>query len=153
VGRLNNFRKIEGALRMLEAAELPFELSVIYGLPEQTRASFGETLRWVERVVERSAGRAVVRAWPLMLLRGTALNGPAARRRYGLVESAQLGVDVSGRVGSGIPNVVASATFDFDDWQAMHAMAEPFNRVATLSLAQSLSAVDTAVTSGLYSTR
>jgi hypothetical protein len=64
-----------------------------------------------------------------MLLRGTKLSSLAARQQYSLRESAELGVDVSGRVGSGIPHVVASSTFGVDDWLAMHALAERFNRV------------------------
>ena len=71
--------------------------------------------------------RAVARFFPLMLLRGTQLH----RRRHelGLVTCDTLQVDISGRVGSNIPHVVASRTFSFDDWLAMNREAERINSV------------------------
>jgi radical SAM superfamily enzyme YgiQ (UPF0313 family) len=48
VDRLNNFARVGRALRLLEDARLPFELSVMYGLPLQTLASFEATLQWAE---------------------------------------------------------------------------------------------------------
>ena len=37
--------------------------------------------------------------------------------------------DISGRVGSNIPHVVASRTFTFEDWLVMNKEAERVNRI------------------------
>ena len=65
---------------------------------------------------------AVARFFPLMLLRGTKLYHRA--EELGLVTCDSLNVDISGRVGSSIPHVIASRTFTFEDWLVMNREAE-----------------------------
>ena len=65
--------------------------------------------------------------FPLMLLRGTKLHGRAAD--LGLVTCDSLNVDLTDRVGSNIPHVVASRTFTFEEWLVMNREAERVNRV------------------------
>ena len=61
-----------------------------------------------------------------MLLRGTRLHARAAA--LGLVSSDQLHIDLHERVGSGIPHVVESPTFSFDEWLQMHTLAQGINQ-------------------------
>lgn len=106
VSRINRLDRIEGAIEQLHRRRIPFEVSLIYGLPTQTLASFQESVRWCQ---ER--GVPVIRAFPLMLLRGTRLE--RERRRWGLIESADV-----------IPVVVASESFDRSEWEDMQNLAE-----------------------------
>ena len=70
--RPNNARRIERWLDALNAEGVPYELSFIYGLPDQTLDSFRQSLEWAERKCsEHRRRQAVCRFFPLMLLRGT----------------------------------------------------------------------------------
>jgi hypothetical protein len=124
VDRTFNARRVEDALALVRAAQLPFELSFIYGLPQQTPASWARSLDWGAAQCLR--GRGTLRAWPLMLLRGTPLHARAAE--LGLVASDAIGVDLASRVGSGIPHVVQSPTFSPADWLRMHDRARATER-------------------------
>ena len=62
-----------------------------------------------------------------MLLRGTRLHDRS--HELGLVTCDSLQLDISGRVGSNIPHVVASRTFTFEDWLVMNKEAERVNRI------------------------
>lgn len=106
VNRMNDLRKADAVIRKLHARAIPFEVSLIYGLPTQTVASFEESVRWC---LER--GVPVVRAFPLMLLRGTGL--ARDRHRWGLVESDDV-----------IPVVVESDSFSRQDWHHMRNLAD-----------------------------
>ncbi len=106
IDRPNNMNKVSNVIDQLHARGIPFEVSLIYGLPRQTLATFRESVTWcLEHRVPR------VRAWPLMLLRGTPLH--AERGRWGFVES----------VGERIPIVVASGTFSVEDHAEMVVLA------------------------------
>ncbi len=105
VERVNDLKKVDAAIRQLHARRIPFEVSLIFGLPEQTRQSFLDGVRFC---VER--GVPVVRAFPLMLLRGTALERD--RSRWSLVEN-----------DDEIPAVIASSTFNEEDWNFMAGIA------------------------------
>lgn len=85
---------------------MPFEVSLIYGLPTQTLASFQETVRWCQ-----DRGVPVLKAFPLMLLRGTDLD--RQRDTWRLVES----------IGP-IPVVVESDSFTRSEWEQMRDLAE-----------------------------
>lgn len=123
IERPANMRRVDDGLAALNAAGVPYEMSLIYGLPGQTVASFGRSLDWATATAGRHVtGRARVVAWPLMLLRGTALH--ARSRELRLVTSDEAGVDVSARVGSPIPHVVASPSFSVGDWKEMARMAD-----------------------------
>jgi radical SAM superfamily enzyme len=95
---------------------IPFEISLIYGLPNQTLQSFQESLNWANQ-----RGAASVEAWPLMLLRGTALY--KRKDELGLVEGILDEPDDEIRVETSIPHVVASPSFSEEDWRSMRALA------------------------------
>jgi coproporphyrinogen III oxidase-like Fe-S oxidoreductase len=81
-------------------------MSLIFGLPEQTLDSFLASVRWcLERRVP------VIKAFPLMLLRGTPLE--RTRHRWRLRER-----------GTNMPIVVASSSFDEHDWAQMARISE-----------------------------
>ena len=105
VMRPNDMDRVSDAVARLHAASLYFEVTLIYGLPNQTLESFRETLAWCEehRV-------PTVRAFPLVLLRGTQLHRDAGH--WGLVED-----------DSTIPQVVASNSFSRDDHAEMARLA------------------------------
>lgn len=106
IRRHNNVAKVDAVLRDVRRRGLPHEVSLIYGLPEQTMASFAQTVAWcLDRHVP------VIKAFPLLLLRGTELDRD--RATWGLVED-----------GGAMPMVVASHTFGQTDWQAMARIAE-----------------------------
>lgn len=110
VGRRQSLDRFAALVDLLHHERRSFEVSLIYGLPEQTLASFRETVRWcLDRRVP------VIRAYPLVLLRGTRL--AAERDRWHLRED-----------DSTIPTVVESDTFDYADWQQMAALAEALRR-------------------------
>lgn len=104
--RINQLHRVEAVIEALHRRSVPFEVSLIYGLPTQTLASFQETVRWC---LDR--GVSVIRAFPLMLLRGTRMERD--RDRWGLVESDDV-----------IPIVVGSDSFDRAEWEDMRALAE-----------------------------
>ena len=127
IRRANNMRRVEKALGWLFERNLHFEISLIYGLPNQTFDSFVESVNWC---LER--GVPVIKAWPLMLLRGTALH--QERAKHGFVEemdSVELsGLQTSGlsfgramRVMQSIPHVVESNSFSRLDWAKMGNVA------------------------------
>lgn len=118
IQRPNNLKKIEEVLRQLRTLGIPFEVSLIFGLPLQTLHSFKESVNYcLSREVP------VVKAWPLMILRGTPLDTEEQRRSYGLVERA-IGVSEEiDRIQVDIPHVVASSTFSEEDWLRMGQIA------------------------------
>lgn len=106
VGRMNDLAKADAVIAALHRRGIAFEVSLIYGLPEQTLASFEASIRWCQ---ER--GVAALKAFPLMLLRGTGLDRD--RARWGLAES-----------DDEIPVVNASSSFSNEEWLAMQAVTE-----------------------------
>jgi len=106
IQRRNHLGKVERILGQLRCRGIDHEVSVIYGLPGQTLESFKETVAWcIERRVP------VIKAFPLLLLRGTALD--VQRKRWGFV------------VAPGpLPVVVASSTFSQQEWHTMARVAE-----------------------------
>ena len=106
IDRPNNLDKVDAAIGKLHERAIDFEVSLIYGLPLQTLESFRESVRWCrERQVPR------IKAWPLMLLRGTPLYSQKAK--YGLKESTDLR----------LPLVIASNSFSEADYAAMQQLA------------------------------
>lgn len=106
VDRRNAMSKVADVIGRLRQRAIPFEVSLIYGLPLQTLDSFRASVRWcLDHGVPR------VRAWPLMLLRGTPLH--AQREMWGFVDSE----------GERIPIVVASHSFSRDDHAEMARIA------------------------------
>lgn len=106
IGRPNNLRKIEEVISELHRRQIDFEVSLIYGLPHQTLTSFRQSVEWCHlRGIPR------LRAWPLMLLRGTPLYDQ--KRQYGFKESTDLS----------IPVVTASHSFTESDYHLMMQLA------------------------------
>ena len=83
-----------------------YEISIIYGLPNQTLESFKETINWC-----LSKSVPVLKAFPLMLLRGTEIE--KNKQQWGLIESDDI-----------MPVVLQSNTFTFQDWVQMSKMSE-----------------------------
>lgn len=110
VRRGNALGRVDAVLRQLRRRGIDHEVTLIFGLPEQTVSSFYETVRWcLERQVP------VIRAFPLMLLRGTELDDK--RDRWGLVDDGNL-----------MARVIASNTFTQADWLEMARLAEALAR-------------------------
>ncbi len=106
IDRTNNIERVDRVLADVRRRGIAHEVSLIFGLPGQTLESFRESVAWcLERRVP------VIRAFPLMLLRGTPLD--RERHRWRLRER-----------GGGIPIVVGSNSFDQDDWEQMAQVAE-----------------------------
>ncbi len=106
VDRRNDIKKIDAALSRVRRRQISHEVSLIFGLPEQTVDSFRETVSWcLERRVP------VIKAFPLILLRGTGLDRD--RARWGLVDD-----------GGSMSMVVASNSFGRIDWLEMAKIAE-----------------------------
>ena len=94
IKRPNDMGLVANKVRELHQRQIDFEVSLIYGLPKQTLDSFRRSVEWCrQQKIPR------VRAWPLMLLRGTPLY--EQKVDYSFQE----------RVEQGIPIVVASNSF------------------------------------------
>lgn len=106
IRRKNHLGKVEAVIAELHRRRICFEVSLIYGLPQQSLESFKATVAWCQ-----DRGVPVVNAFPLMLLRGTAMERD--RDRWGLVEN-----------DDDIPLVVGSSTFTHADWLVMREIAE-----------------------------
>ncbi len=107
IHRQNNMPKVEEKLALVRQRGIDFEVSLIYGLPTQTLASFKESVDWCKR---QNVPR--VMAWPLMLLRGTPMY--QQKGEYGLRES----------VDQAIPIVIASNSFTEAEYSAMRQIAK-----------------------------
>ena len=109
-------RKVDEKLALLRERGVPFEISLIYGLPGQSMDSFKRSLERAHR-----SGAQRVDAFPLMLLRGTELH--RKRRELGLVESCVVRSAATERIQSFIPHVVATPTMSTRDWVEMGALS------------------------------
>jgi radical SAM superfamily enzyme YgiQ (UPF0313 family) len=99
---------VRSGLRKLADLGIAHQVSLIYGLPNQTLASFQESVSFV-----REAGCTDITAFPLMLLRGTPLE--AEKARWNLQETLEGEFQ--------LPTVTASNSFSRADWEAMRALA------------------------------
>lgn len=80
ISRPNNMDKVKQVMGKLERRCIPYEVSLIYGLPFQTLKRFQDSVDWcLEQGVPK------VRVWPLMLLRGTKIYDE--RKKWGYIES------------------------------------------------------------------
>jgi radical SAM superfamily enzyme YgiQ (UPF0313 family) len=110
VRRPVNLNRIAQALARVRRRGINHEVSIIFGLPEQTLDSFIDTVAWcLDMKVP------VIKAFPLMLLRGTALD--QERHRWDLVES-----------DDSIPVVVQSNTFNRRQWGLMRRISLALQR-------------------------
>ena len=106
VNRNNNISKVETVLKKVAEKEIDYEITLIFGLPKQTLASFQQTVEWclIRKV-------PVIKAFPLMLLRGTEVE--KRKGEWGLVESED-----------SMAVVLESNTFSKDDWKIMSQISE-----------------------------
>lgn len=108
IGRPNNLVAVSQAIEQLHNFGLPYQVSLIYGLPLQTVSSFQAS---IDFLVDRGVQDIV--AFPLMLLEGTELKRKAADYH---IEERSLGV-------GDIPLVVSSSTFSEEEYLAMERIA------------------------------
>lgn len=107
IGRPNRLDIVCDRIRQLHERQIDFEVSLIYGLPHQTLDSFRSSVDWcLQRQVPR------VRAWPLMLLRGTPLY--EQKQLYGFKESDD----------QAIPIVLSSNSFSETEYAEMATIAQ-----------------------------
>ncbi len=110
VRRVNRRDRVERGIAELHRRGIPFEVSLIYGLPEQTLETFRANVAFCKehRV-------PVLRAFPLALLHGTEVHRD--RERWGFRETEDE-----------IQVVCESHTFREDAWQEMRRLADEVNR-------------------------
>ncbi|MFN6145523.1 MAG: B12-binding domain-containing radical SAM protein [Planctomycetota bacterium] len=111
IDRNNHLGKCRKVFAALREAGAFVEISLIYGLPNQTLDSFRRSVDFAQ---EHATS---VRAFPLLLLRGTPLHG--RQQELGLVEDQ-----------SDIPQVVSAPTFTRDEHFKMAEMADQLAKAA-----------------------
>lgn len=110
IQRGNNLDRIEQTIAGCHARGIEHEVTLIFGLPGQTSRSFERSVEWcLDRRVP------VIKAFPLMLLRGTALE--LERERWHLRESE-----------GPMPVVISSNTFDEREWSVMAGLSDALRR-------------------------
>lgn len=109
IDRANRMDLVDTALEQLVQRGIPFEVSLIYGLPGQTLVSFQRSIDHLH-----AQGCRDIKAWPLMLLPGTKLYDQ--KELWGMVEEP-LGEFK-------IPVVTESNTFSREEWERMDHMAQ-----------------------------
>ncbi|MBX2980496.1 MAG: radical SAM protein [Flavobacteriales bacterium] len=108
IDRANRMDLVDTALDQLVARGIPFEVSLIYGLPGQTLDSFQRSIKHLH-----AKGCTDIKAWPLMLLPGTKLYDQKVQ--WGMLEEA---------LGEfNIPVVTESNTFSREEWERMDRIA------------------------------
>jgi radical SAM superfamily enzyme YgiQ (UPF0313 family) len=105
IDRANQIEKVDTALTGVRDRKIDHEVSLIFGLPQQTLASFESSVAWC---LERSV--PVIKAFPLMLLRGTKLD--QEREIWGMEESSDE-----------MPMVIRSNSFSNRDWALMNQLS------------------------------
>ncbi len=124
IRRINNIKKVVSASEELHARKIPFEVSLIYGLPEQNFESFQASVEWVKTFIQPTR----IRAWPLMLLKGTPLYDMKSiyKMREKVLDENLEEVDTT-RQYKGIPHVVESSSFTDSTWDKMKSLAISIN--------------------------
>ncbi|MCB1176238.1 MAG: radical SAM protein [Leptospiraceae bacterium] len=121
INRKNDPNKIQNVMRKLKERNISYEISLMYGLPNQTVSSFQRTIDFV-----RNNGCKILTAYPLKLLKGTELY--KEKKKYYFREMTMGDFH--------IPFVIESNTFSEKDWYKMKEIAEslePTNRVIGFS--------------------
>jgi radical SAM superfamily enzyme YgiQ (UPF0313 family) len=108
INRRNNLQQIDEAFNQLRERNISYEVSLIYGLPGQTIDSFKRSIDYVQ-----SKGCKTIKAYPLMLLRGTELY--YEKEKWGIKE------EMTGEFA--IPIVTSSNSFTRHDWEQMNDIA------------------------------
>lgn len=113
--RSNDMSAIKKVLTLLVRKNIPFEVSIIYGIPTQTIMSFNESIQFL-----RDNGCSNIKAFPLELLRGTPLwyerqKWHCKEKKYGQFD---------------IPYVVNSDSFTLEDWHEMRKIADSLKNIS-----------------------
>ena len=108
--------RVGSTLKACQERNIEVEISLIFGLPNQTLASFEESVRYCI-----NHGVRTIHAFPLMLLRGTELYHQKEPLR--LVESSDVDIPSIPRQQQDIPHVIASPTFSVAEWCKMADIA------------------------------
>lgn len=109
INRKNNPIEIKRVMAELKNRAIDYEISLIYGLPEQTIDSFKKSIDFVF-----DNGCSNLTAFPMMLLKGTELF--YQKERFGFKER---------EIGEfNIPIVTKSNSFSEKDWFSMHEIAQ-----------------------------
>lgn len=106
IDRPNKMTKVESVLKQVCALGIRHEVSLIYGLPEQTLESFKASVDWCLKM-----GVQIIKAYPLLLLKGTKLE--KEKDRWALKT----------RDGE-LPMVESASTFSVQDWEEMARIAQ-----------------------------
>jgi hypothetical protein len=110
IKRINDIPKVESTFRKTRLLGIKYVVSLMFGLPNQTQQSLEQTVEWcLNREVP------VIKAFPLMLLKGTELAQCA--NEWNLEES-----------DTPIPWVKSSKTFTEQDWRKMNAISSALHR-------------------------
>jgi hypothetical protein len=106
IDRTNSMGAVDRVLAQVRERGIDHEVSLIFGLPEQTLESFIQSVRWcLDRQVP------VIKAFPLLLLRGTKLE--LERERWKLVVDDET-----------MPEVVQSDSFTRQDRETMESISQ-----------------------------
>lgn len=113
VNRPNKPDHIASLFHDLNQSGISYEVSLIYGLPNQTVDSFRQSIDFLA-----SNGCTNMTAYPLMLLKGTEL--------YHQKDDWQMKEESIGEFD--IPVVTSSNSFNKDDWHRMNELAEELRK-------------------------
>lgn len=116
IQRPNNMKKITHVLEETKKRNIATEVSLIFGLPNQTVESFRASIQYCKEL-----NVPTIYAYPLMLLRGTPLYDQ--KEFYALKESTDINLQIN-RIQQNIPHVISGTTFTYQDWLTMSSMAE-----------------------------
>lgn len=117
IDRANRMDWVDAALEQLVARGIPYEVSLIYGLPGQTLIGFQRSIEHLQ-----AKGCMDIKAWPLMLLPGTKLYDQ--KEQWGMREEP---------LGEfRIPVVTGSNTFTREEWERMDQIAAALSTTARL---------------------
>lgn len=114
INRINDMHHAQRIMKVMNQRNIPYEVSLIYGLPGQTFESFRESMFFL-----LDKGCTVVNSFPLKLLKGTALW--LAGDTWGMVETAEGQFQV--------PVVTRSDSFGRDEWERMRSLSKAVRRV------------------------
>jgi radical SAM superfamily enzyme YgiQ (UPF0313 family) len=108
IKRENDIDNIKEIIKAMNEKGINYEISLIYGLPEQTLETFRKTIKDLQSMKCKK-----IKMYPLMLLKGTELHKD--KEKWGLKEKI---------MENNIPLVVKSNSFSEIEWQEMKKIAE-----------------------------
>jgi radical SAM superfamily enzyme YgiQ (UPF0313 family) len=117
IERPNNLKKVISVFEETCKRKIDTEISLIFGLPQQTVSSFQASVNFCVNL-----GATMIHAYPLMLLRGTPLYD--LKQKLQLKESNDITIPEIDRLYNGIPHVVSSPTFTYAEWLQMATIAK-----------------------------